>query len=153
MKNRITNVTFNQPLGSVFIGSKVYADHVSGLFITELLDRASFGVAEWSVTNATGTKDLCRGSFKRCKQFVLEQYPTPAEEKKSTEVYTPSNDSDELNPEFLFNLTATELLVAIASGKIDAVQRAKQSLASRGIGVNGKWVGFDNARREWNITK
>ena len=59
--------------------------------------------------------------------------------------------SDELNQEFLFSNTHNELLVKIALGKIDAVKVAKETLASRGVGINGKWVGFDRARQEWGL--
>lgn len=58
---------------------------------------------------------------------------------------------DELNPLFIFGMTHTELLMAIATGKIDAVQLAKEQLASRGIGKGGEWVGFDCAETEWAL--
>ncbi|KAA6321594.1 hypothetical protein EZS27_028774 [termite gut metagenome] len=61
--------------------------------------------------------------------------------KKATEIknYTPKNDSDELNPELLFNCTATDPLVAIANGQIDPIALAKQGLKNRGLDTNGKW--------------
>jgi hypothetical protein len=49
---------------------------------------------------------------------------------------------DELNPQYLFNLTATELLVQIANGTIDAKKIASQQLQSRGLNLKGVWVGF-----------
>ncbi|CAN5377615.1 hypothetical protein BH11BAC1_BH11BAC1_16650 [soil metagenome] len=67
------------------------------------------------------------------------------------EGYKPSNDSDELNPKYIFNMTATELLVAIATGKLDAKEMAKQQLVNRGKGRQGTWIGFDNARKEWGL--
>lgn len=73
---------------------------------------------------------------------------TTATNKKG---FTPSNDSDEFNPQFLFNMTAGELLVAIAKGELDAVELAKKELANRGTGINGFWVGFDNAKKEWKL--
>ena len=66
-------------------------------------------------------------------------------------VHVPSNDSDEMNPRFIFNMTAGELLVGIANGTIDAVELAKKELANRGTGTKGVWVGFENARKEWKI--
>lgn len=56
--------------------------------------------------------------------------------------YTPKNDSDELNAEFLYNLTHTDLLVAIANGELDAVELAKKALKQRGLNLQGIWVGF-----------
>lgn len=56
--------------------------------------------------------------------------------------YQPKNDSDALNPEFLFNSTATDLLIAIANGEIKAVELAKKQLENRGLDLSGKWIGF-----------
>ena len=56
---------------------------------------------------------------------------------------------DELNPLFIFLMTHNELLVAIATGKLDAVQLAREELANRGMGKAGTWVGFDRAEAEW----
>lgn len=46
------------------------------------------------------------------------------------------------------------LLIAIATGKVDAVEIAKAALACRGIVYNGSeesgtWAGFDNAKAFW----
>lgn len=49
---------------------------------------------------------------------------------------------DAVNPIFIFSLTATELLVKIVSGEIDAVGLAKLELQNRGMDNSGKWVGF-----------
>lgn len=49
---------------------------------------------------------------------------------------------DELNPIFLFNLTRTELLVQIVSGKLDAVELARRQLRNRGLDNQDNWVGF-----------
>ena len=59
--------------------------------------------------------------------------------------------SDELNPLFVFQMTHNELLVAIATGKLDAVQLAREELAARGMGKAGTWVGFDRAEAEWGL--
>ena len=58
---------------------------------------------------------------------------------------------DELNPLFVFQMTHNELLVAIATGKLDAVQLAREELANRGMGKAGSWVGFDSAEAEWGL--
>lgn len=49
---------------------------------------------------------------------------------------------DELNPRYLFSLTATKLLVQIVINEIDAKQLAKQELQNRGLNSEGNWVGF-----------
>jgi len=54
---------------------------------------------------------------------------------------------DATNPEFLFSMTTTALLLAIADGLIDPVALARLQLASRGLDCDGTWVGFAQARR------
>lgn len=69
------------------------------------------------------------------------------------ENYKPTSEKDEQNPNYIFNLTASDLLVGIAKGELDPILRAKKELANRGIGKTGRWVGFDNAAKEWGILK
>lgn len=61
--------------------------------------------------------------------------------------------ADDLNPDYMFSMTATVLLVQIASGEIDAVDFARTELANRGIGLAGKWVGFEDAKQQWTVVK
>ena len=49
---------------------------------------------------------------------------------------------DELNPEYIFRLTANELLAKIVSGEIDIKLMAEMELKNRGYDHNGKWVGI-----------
>jgi hypothetical protein len=58
---------------------------------------------------------------------------------------------DELNPDFLFNLINTEILIRIARGEVDANALAIKQLIDRGIGKNGNWIGFPQAAREWYL--
>jgi hypothetical protein len=60
------------------------------------------------------------------------------------ETYTPKNDSDDLNPIYLYHLTATDLLVAILKKQIDPIKLASKELKNRGLDENGKWVGFNS---------
>ena len=53
------------------------------------------------------------------------------------------HSNDELNPNFLFRRTYTELLVKIANGEIDANEFAKKELRARGLDNDGNWKGFD----------
>lgn len=52
------------------------------------------------------------------------------------------NLEDSLNPEFLFSLTDTELLVSILNRSIDSIELARNELQKRGCDENGIWVGF-----------
>jgi len=63
----------------------------------------------------------------------------------------PQDVPDDLNPKYIFKLTATTLLVAIAKREIKPIELAKKELANRGIGKDGFWVGFDNAKKEWGL--
>ena len=73
---------------------------------------------------------------------------------KLAEVFVPTKElSDDLNPEYMFNMTATEILLQIAKGKIDAVDYAKKQLSNRGIGKSGVWVGFSEAAKQWEVRK
>lgn len=68
-------------------------------------------------------------------------------EKTNTEL------PDELNPDFMFSITSSELLVQVATGKIDAIDYARKELAARGTGKAGVWVGFKEAARQWEVRK
>ncbi len=58
---------------------------------------------------------------------------------------------DEQNPVFIFQMTATDILLAIAGGLLDPVALAKKELASRGLDANGKWAGFRKAEQVWEV--
>jgi hypothetical protein len=73
--------------------------------------------------------------------------------KATKKAYTPINDSDEQNPQYLFSTTASALLAGIAQGLIDPIELAKRELANRGQGINGTWVGFEKAAQELGLTK
>ena len=61
-------------------------------------------------------------------------------------------DADELNPAYIFNLTWTELLLKLADGTLNAQELARKEMANRGLGRNGEWVGFVQAKEEWKLT-
>jgi hypothetical protein len=52
---------------------------------------------------------------------------------------------DEFSPAFLYSVTSTSLLLAIAGGLIDPVALARGELASRGLDENGIWIGLARA--------
>ena len=49
---------------------------------------------------------------------------------------------DSLNPLFLFSTTDKQLLIDIATGKLNAKELAKKELSNRGYDENGKYIGF-----------
>ncbi len=61
-------------------------------------------------------------------------------------------DADELNPAYIFNSTWTELLLKLADGTLNPQELARKEMANRGLGRNGEWVGFVQAKEEWNLT-
>lgn len=67
--------------------------------------------------------------------------------KETTTPATPAPvDTDDRNPAYLFQSTSADLLMQIARGDINPVERAKQELANRGLDIRtGKWVGFNKA--------
>jgi hypothetical protein len=55
--------------------------------------------------------------------------------------------SDDKNPDFIFQLTHTELLVKAVNGEIDLKALAEAELQNRGLDHSGRWVGFEAAKR------
>lgn len=61
----------------VKIAPKTYQDSKSGLFIYELHDASTFGIAVWIVSKTQDGKEVegVKGStFNDCKQFLKENY-------------------------------------------------------------------------------
>lgn len=56
---------------------------------------------------------------------------------------------DELNPELMLNMTASELLIKVAKGEIDIQKLIRKELADRGIDDQRNWIGPDKARKYW----
>jgi hypothetical protein len=54
--------------------------------------------------------------------------------------------TDELDPRYIFNMTATQLLTEALKGEFDITYLIKRQLANRGLDRDGKWVGFDKAK-------
>jgi len=50
-------------------------------------------------------------------------------------------------------IAETKVLAAIARGEIDLNRIAREELAARGLGLNGKWVGFEKARKIYGLSK
>jgi len=58
---------------------------------------------------------------------------------------------DELDPRYLFNMTATQLLTEALKGEFDITYLIKRQLANRGLDRQGNWIGFDKAKELYQI--
>jgi len=54
---------------------------------------------------------------------------------------------DELDPRYIFNMTATQLLTEALKGEYDITYLIRLQLANRGLDIEGKWIGFDQAKK------
>lgn len=54
---------------------------------------------------------------------------------------------DETNPQFLLSLASKEVLLAAARGELDVMRLVREQLAARGLDLDGRWVGFDAAKK------
>lgn len=61
------------------------------------------------------------------------------------------NLKDDLNPKFLFQSTHTNILVDAISGKLNLQNLAMNELVSRGFNASGIWVGFEQAKKEFDL--
>lgn len=58
-----------------------------------------------------------------------------------------ANRKDAENPDFIFSLTSTQLLVEALKGDFDMIYLVRRELAKRGQDSQGRWVGFDEAEK------
>jgi hypothetical protein len=65
---------------------------------------------------------------------------------KETDLQRFDGRSDELDPRYIFNMTATQLLTEALNGEVDIEYMVRRELANRGLDKEGKWVGFQQAR-------
>ena len=56
---------------------------------------------------------------------------------------------DELNPAYIFSMTHISLLLQAAHGDIDLYALVRKEIADHGFGINGEWVGFKEAAKQW----
>ena len=54
--------------------------------------------------------------------------------------------TDELDPRYIFSMTATQLLTEALKGEFDITYLMRRELANRGLDKEGKWIGFDKAK-------
>ncbi len=50
-------------------------------------------------------------------------------------------------------IAETKVLAAVARGEIDLNLIVREELASRGLGLRGQWVGFENAREVHGLNR
>lgn len=71
-------------------------------------------------------------------------------EGKTKEKFDPrfyANRKDDDNPSFIFSLTSNQLLSEAIKGDFDLVYLVRRELANRGLDSNGRWVGFNEAKK------
>lgn len=70
--------------------------------------------------------------------------------EKSREKFYPefyAKRKDDENPGFVFSLTNTKVLTEALQGDFDLVYLVRRELANRGLDSQGKWIGFDEAKK------
>ncbi len=75
---------------------------------------------------------------------------TGKSEQKSREKFDPrfyESRKDDDNPSYIFSLTSNRLLSEAIKGDFDLIYLVRRELANRGLDSNGKWVGFDEAKK------
>ncbi|MBN8696327.1 MAG: hypothetical protein J0L87_07335 [Bacteroidetes bacterium] len=75
---------------------------------------------------------------------------TGKSEQKSREKFDPrfyESRKDDDNPSYIFSLTSDRLLSEAIKGDFDLIYLVRRELANRGLDSNGKWVGFDDAKK------
>lgn len=75
---------------------------------------------------------------------------TGKSEQKSREKFDPrfyENRKDDDNPSYIFSLTSNRLLSEAIKGDFDLIYLVRRELANRGLDSNGKWIGFDEAKK------
>ena len=71
-------------------------------------------------------------------------------EQKSRAKFEPrfyENRKDDENPSYIFSLTSNRLLSEAIKGDFDLIYLIRREMANRGLDSNGKWVGFDEAKK------
>ncbi|MGP8216767.1 MAG: hypothetical protein ACLQQ4_14475 [Bacteroidia bacterium] len=53
---------------------------------------------------------------------------------------------DEIDPRYIFSMTATQLLTEALKGEFDITYLIRRELANRGLDKEGKWIGFDKSK-------
>ena len=54
---------------------------------------------------------------------------------------------DDENPSYIFSLTSNRLLSEAIKGDFDLIYLVRKELANRGLDSNGKWIGFEEAKK------
>lgn len=90
-----------------------------------------------------------------CGHFILAKKmktTTFNNQGRKVNVNIPGKElSDDNNPSFAFSTMSTELLTNFAKGKYEIDFYLKAELINRGLNINGQWIGFANARKEFKL--
>jgi hypothetical protein len=108
--------------------------------------------------NIFDEKDGLTGSgeakqLKQLKSIPSEKVTTDIARRKITESNLKKNfsQSDNLNPQFIFNSTETQLLIEALNGEYDLNYLVRKELANRGVDAKGLWIGFNEAKLRHDV--
>jgi hypothetical protein len=129
-----------------------HEDDIKGL-TKYLREMEVIGKSDW----VTKEEEDLNGSGKNLMLAGVKKGVMPTNDKKQQDkkqammpkfnVEKYADRSDELNPQFIFSLTASQLLGEAIKGEFDLLYLAKRELANRGQDTEGKWIGFDKAKQ------
>jgi len=71
--------------------------------------------------------------------------------KKEQDLKKFDGREDALDPRFIFNSTANQLLTEALNGEFDINYLVRRELANRGLDEEGNWIGFDQAKKHHGI--
>lgn len=80
----------------------------------------------------------------------ISDQSTGKSEQKSRAKFDPrfyESRKDDDNPSYIFSLTSNRLLSEAIKGDFDLIYLVRRELANRGLDSNGKWVGFEEAKK------
>lgn len=92
-------------------------------------------------------------NIKKFKKFNENKYPENWKDKyhPGEERLSQTENTDDYNPEFLFQTTPNALLSGIIKGEINCIELAKEELRKRGYSLDDLWVGFDKSDEEYGF--
>ena len=82
---------------------------------------------------------MCPPSSEQYRMSICDHTPTAVARRLGTK----------MDDAAVLQSAGVEFLLAAATGNIDLNAMARAELAARGLGVDGQWVGFREAARDW----
>jgi hypothetical protein len=127
----------------------------------ELTDAEYIEILDIAEEHNSNFEEVVKGIDNNLKEFLISMREALIEwdeknkgSEKSREKFDPkfyANRKDDLNPRYIFALTATQLLTEALKGDFDIIYLIRRELANRGVDKNGVWVGFPKAEEIFKI--